>query len=543
MTSSVPSDISRDLNLYRRQLSKYQDREFRPYQEEATSFIVNSDKKFVFLEAPTGSGKSLIAMVAGLAMNGVTYAVHSKVLQHQITDDFPEAKSLFGRANYPCLVTDGITCDECFHTKQTPCKEKNNCLYDVQKRLVLASKLRILNYDYLLTEINYVGRFSKWQVGGPVGGFNIIDEGDNLEGTLINFVTLQFTPGALAKLNLIPYAQSLKKSSKNEEDLLNQWQCFAATAKIRCEGILRQLEVLISNGQDLFGEISEETQKHMKEQTRMKRLLEKIQLFMDNVDKTWVLDDSTDEKLTFRPLWINEALAQEFLWRHSSRWVLMSASFLPIHIEAKRLGIPMDQVDYKLLPSTFPVERRPIYIESAANLTGKTMDEEIPKLCKRVKEIVDDHPKVKGLIHGVSYKLSRAILDRVADPRLIIHDSQNRQNVLQEFMESDKPLVLISPSMERGVSLQADLCRFIIVAKAPFLYLGDKIVAKRVFSSKIGKEWYAATMLTTVLQATGRGMRSADDFCENYILDDQFKRVFHQKMSYLPAWWKEAVAW
>jgi Rad3-related DNA helicase len=524
-------------------LSKYKEKPFREFQKEATQFIVDSDKKFCFLEAPTGSGKSLIAMAAGLIQGGVTYAVHTKILQNQITEDFPEAHSLFGRANYPCLVGEGITCDECFHTKSTPCRDKENCPYDMQKVKVLGSKLRILNYDYLLTEINYVGRFSKWQVGGPVDGFNIIDEGDNLEGTLINFVTLSFTPYALTKLGLIGYAQTLKKTSQNEDALMNQWQCFAATAKIRAESILRQLESQIKNGENLFGEISTEAMKAMKEHTRVKRLLEKIMLFMDNMDKTWVLDDSTDDKLTFRPLWINEALAEEFLWRHSSRWVLMSASFLPIHIEAKRLGIPMDQVDYKLLPSTFPVERRPIYIESTANLTGKTMDVEVPKLCERIKEIVNDHPKVKGLIHGVSYKLSRTIMDLVDNPRLIIHASHNRQDVLEEFMESDKPLVLVSPSMERGVSFQADYCRFIIVAKAPFLYLGDKIVAKRVFSSKIGKEWYAATMLTTVLQATGRGMRSADDFCENYILDEQFKRVFHQKMSYLPAWWKEAIAW
>jgi Rad3-related DNA helicase len=255
---------------------------------------------------------------------------------------------------------------------------------------------------------------------------------------------------------------------------------------------------------------------------------------------------------------MNETLANEFLWRHSKRWVLMSASFLPIHIEAKRLGIPMDEVEYKLLPSTFAPERRPIHIWPTCSLTGKTMDEEIPKLIngrdlvdergkpyhiQGIKEIVDSHVGVKGLIHGVSYKLSRAIMDLTDNPRLITHQAHNRLDVLQEFMESTKDDVLVSPSMDRGVSLEADLCRFIIVAKAPFLYLGDKIVAKRVYSSKIGKEWYAATMLTTVLQATGRGMRSADDFCEMYILDDQFKRVYNQKMTFLPKWWRDAIAW
>jgi Rad3-related DNA helicase len=168
---------------------------------------------------------------------------------------------------------------------------------------------------------------------------------------------------------------------------------------------------------------------------------------------------------------------------------------------------------------------------------------EVPKLITRIKGIIDERPNVKGLIHAVSFKLAREIYDGVGSNRLLIHDSANRQDVLEEFMESKEPLVLISPSMERGVSLSMDLCRFIIVAKAPFLYLGDKIVSARVYSSKLGSEWYSAVMLTTVLQMTGRGMRSKQDFCESFILDEQFSRVLYAKPNYLPEWWREAIVW
>jgi ATP-dependent DNA helicase DinG len=514
-------------------LSHYRDKPFRDYQEDAVKFILDSEKRFVFLEAPTGSGKSLIAMVAGIAMGGVTYSVHSKVLQTQITQDFPEARSLFGRSNYPCIANDSLSCDECFFTTQTPCSQKGRCKYEVEKKAVLNSQLRILNYDYLLTEINYVGRFS----GSP---FNIIDEGDNLEATLINFTTLTFTAYALGRLGLASFADSLKKTSKNTEELLNSWKSFAVTAKIRAQSIIGKLSSTI----DSFGtDISPDQAKVIKERTRVNRLREKITLFLDNVDPTWVLDDSQQDKYIFRPLWLTPELAEAFIWRHATRWVLMSASFLPIHLEAKRLGIPLDEIDYKLLPSTFPVSRRPIHIDPVANLTGKTMDAEVPKLVSRIKEIVTTHPTSKGLIHGVSYKLSQAIINGVDSPRLLIHNSTNRQETLSLFMESEQPYVLVSPSMERGISLEMDLCRFIIVAKAPFAYLGDKIVSARVYGSQLGREWYSATMLLTVLQATGRGMRSADDFCESYILDAQFKRVYEQKPMFLPMWWRESVSW
>ena len=88
-------------------LCNYCNLPFREYQEEAIEFILKSEKRFVFLEAPTGSGKSLIGIVSGIAKGGVTYSVHSKILQTQIIQNFPEAYSLFGRSNYPCLLKIG----------------------------------------------------------------------------------------------------------------------------------------------------------------------------------------------------------------------------------------------------------------------------------------------------------------------------------------------------------------------------------------------------------------------------------------------------
>ena len=512
-------------------LSKYRGFPFREHQEEAIKFIIESDKRFVFLEAPTGSGKSLIAMCSGMAMGGVTYAVHSKILQTQITQDFPEAQSLFGRSNYPCLVNEELTCDECFHTRQTPCSEKHSCYYEVQKNLVLASQLQILNYDYLLSEINYVGRFSE-------SAFNIIDEADNLENTLVNFVTLTFTNYALSRLGLAEEAEQLKKTSKNSERLLESWISFGKQAEASAKDILRGLARVIAG----FGaDPSADQARVIKEQVRVKRLLEKITLFLENVDKSWVLDDSQDDRYIFRPLWLTPSLAENFLWRHSRRWVLMSASFLPLHLECKRLGIPIDEVDYRCLPSTFPPENRRVVVNPVADITAKTIDTEIPKLVKEVKKILSLHPNERGMIHSVSYKLANAVYEGVANPRLLIHDSGNRQEVLNEFLLSTTNAVMLSPSMERGISLDMDKARFQIILKMPWLSLGDRIVSARVYGSKMGQEWFQATALLSVLQACGRACRSEDDSSVTYVLDYQFKRVLLQKPLFLPQWFKDAI--
>lgn len=474
------------------------------------------------------SGKTLIAMVAGAAAGSCTYMVHSKVLQNQVTDDFPEARSLFGKSNYECIADRENTCNECTHSRQTPCDEAEDCIYNVHKKAVLASRLRILNYDYFLAETNYIGKFR----GSP---FLVIDEADNLENTLIGFTSLVFTKYALQRLGItVP----TRKTSKSKEGL-QPWIDFACMAGERIKPILKDLNSECSNFRAPMSLY--ETSK-LKEKMKVTHLLEKVDLFIDNVDETWLFDDAQENKLIFRPLWMNEDLSHKFLWQHGGKFVLMSASFLPQHILAKTLGIPPEEIDYMSVPSTFPPERRPVSIEPVANLTAKTMEVEVPKLINRIREIIDARPGVKGMIHCVSYKLGLQVMQGLKNPRLMIHNSFNRQEILKKFMDSHDSDILISPSMERGVSFEQDLCRFIIVAKAPFLNLGDKIVSARVYSSgRVGKDWYSAQMLLTTLQMTGRGMRSEDDFCETFILDEQFNRVLLKRPLLLPSWWLDAI--
>jgi ATP-dependent DNA helicase DinG len=522
------------------------------------------------------SGKSLIAMTAGMASGGMTYMVHSKMLQNQITESFPEAKSLFGRANYFCLKDErpqhrlaslpsvgsatlttashgagtgsaaldnghrlqegaGRTCAECTHTRRYPCRwKKDGCPYAEEKRLLLAAKLKILNFDYYLSEVNYVGRLE----GQP---FIVIDEADNLENTLINFMTLTFTKYALGRLGI---GMPERKTTDSKLGIA-PWVNFGEMAKYRAIGIIKKLGMEI----DSFGEITQDYQvAKIKEYERLNGLLGKVSLFLDNVDDTWMFQEAEGGGISFRPLWVTEKMAEMFMWghgEHGGKWVLMSASFLPPAILAKTLGIPRDEIDYLCVQSTFPPERRPIHIEAVGNLTAKTMDSETPKVVERVGEILDAHPDEKGLVHCVSYKLGAALMNGLKNTkhaeRLVMHDSGSKQEVFDAFVEDSGNKVMISPSMERGVSLDQELCRFVIILKAPFLYLGDKIVATRVYSGQTGQLWYTAQMLLTALQMSGRAMRSEDDYCTTYILDTNFSKTLNRNAKLLPMWWREAI--
>jgi len=113
----------------------FHDKPFRQFQEEAVSFIQESTKPIVVIQAPTGSGKSLIGMVAGAAVGEFTYLVSSKQLQSQLHHDYPEVEVMKGRNNFNCLWRPGHTCDDCINSQITRCPHKAMVLMRCRKNV------------------------------------------------------------------------------------------------------------------------------------------------------------------------------------------------------------------------------------------------------------------------------------------------------------------------------------------------------------------------------------------------------------------------
>jgi ATP-dependent DNA helicase DinG len=61
-------------------------------------------KRFVVIEAPTGSGKSGVAVTLAREASSAYLLTAQKLLQDQYGRDFPELALMKGRANYRCLV-------------------------------------------------------------------------------------------------------------------------------------------------------------------------------------------------------------------------------------------------------------------------------------------------------------------------------------------------------------------------------------------------------------------------------------------------------
>lgn len=501
--------------------------EYRPGQFEIACKIADSSKYYYMLDAPTGIGKSLIAAtIQRIFEKNIAYLCTTKQLQQQILDDFPYARTLKGRSNYVCLKFakqwPKISADDCSDKESAPCLEKPSCPYHKAKLAALSAPIAVLNTAYFLTEANFVGGFSGQKL-------LLIDEADTIENMLMSFIEVTITEKQLDELEMDPPKFKTKFESWVE------WAKFALNKLIPR---LRDLErVIESNDKSAWGTVDFVM---MREYKMLERLVKKLTFFVKEVNGTWVWYQGEDNWV-FKPTWV-APYAKEYLWKHAERAVGMSATILDYAQRAKDVGVEINTVGYSALTSPFPKENRPIFVENIANVVNKELDTALPKLVTRIKDIMNkEHPDDKGLIHCVSYKILNYLKQNLPASRVMTHTTFNRTEVLDTFKASQQPKVLLSPSMDRGVDLPEDQCRFVIIAKMPYPDLGDPQVSKRVYSSKDGNRWYALQTVSKIIQMSGRGVRSVSDHADTYILDAQFNRLFMEWPNMFPKWWKEAI--
>lgn len=199
------------------------------------------------------------------------------------------------------------------------------------------------------------------------------------------------------------------------------------------------------------------------------------------------------------------------------------------------------------IPSTFPTSRRPIYIYPVAKMSRKEADSAQPLMGQAILKVASLHPNDKILVHTVSYALNKVIETYLDNSEhylrsITYHSAGEKQKAIDRYLYTPAS-ILLAPSLDRGIDLPGDDCRVIVVCKVPFPSLGDKQISTRLYS-KGGQNWYAVRTIRSLVQMTGRGMRSADDFCESYILDSQFiEMVWRKNKHLLPSWWRDALVW
>lgn len=510
---------------------------WRTHQREAVALTlqyIDEGYRYIVLRAPTGFGKSLYAMALSVLL-GVTgegtydlplpdgvarkaYVVtETKQLQDQYMRDFPNLiRTIKGRSNYECLFMPGLTANECIERGGVKCPLKDSCPYYVARAEAVKAPVTIFNYAYYLSALNYT---KVW----PDAMISIFDEGHLAENKLADFIEFTISKRQLKEVQgkgaYIP-------NFRSPDDLL-EWLYLLG----------QDIALAIEDTRDLLSET--EDPKGIKELTerldRLERLDRKVSFLMAQYDPANWIVKRTDNVLMVRPVWVIPYGSK--LLGHSVINLFMSATISEKNVEL--LGVDRDEVALIDVPALFPKERRPIVIGKTFRLSHQTLDDVLPRVLEVVDKILEFHFGLgdKGIIHTANKRITDYITEnsRFKD-RLIKAYGENREKALEEFLESEEPVALVSPSLEVGADFKYDAGRFQIIVKAPYPSLGDEITKRRFEQDK---DWYEMVTVYRIVQAYGRTNRAEDDFSITYIIDGNIWRLLRSR--HMPEWFREAI--
>lgn len=517
------------------------------------AFIVQK-KRFVILEMGTGCGKSgvAVALARCLAEHGGETTVPAepsetttgayvlttqKILQAQYMDDFGPSsgknlmRSLKSASNYGCRFYEDMRCSDARRllkqlgrrvadTEFATCCN-TSCPYSLDKKEFMSFPIGITNFSYFLAETMYAKQLLPRSL-------LIIDECHNVEAELGKFIEVSFSER---------FARSLgcKIPRLNTTQEILDW--IKGPYKKAVQKAMADIEKKMSaqfsaDGADNLSEIS-------KRYEMLDKHICKVNRFIETYDpNNWIMnpvkgapgDARGGRKFEFKPVDVSE-YGHEHLFRFGSRVVLMSATVVDKDTFCRSVGIDPNDAAFLHVASPFPAEKRPIHFLGVGSMSRANIDQTLPKLTQVVKELLELHKGEKGIIHCVNYRIARHLTDALADPRLLLHDSENRDQMIEFHMSSPDPTVLISPSMTEGVDLADDASRFQILCKVPFPYLGDQVIQMR---SARNPSWYSCQTVRSVIQAFGRSVRNEHDHATSYILDSDWQRFYRTNAQMFP---------
>ena len=519
---------------------------------------IRSGFKHIFLEAPTGFGKSPVAIAMARYLGSSHICTATKDLQAQYSRDFPFIREVKGKSNFTCIIKDNIglkeTCNygpclkddgyDCIYkTKLADYKVQGEatkyesvkldylaekkyiekmksqsgiiqfdwkpCHYYDQKWIGLKSSHTIYNYKYFLSDLFYSGNMQKRQL-------LVLDEAHTIESEVSDFKS--FT---VFNESITSFLPKLNVPDKSEYDI-ETWIAFGTELGEKLLNFIDKASTIL--GKKNFEEYPF-TEKNLIDAITKEKNLRTVIEDMKNNKENWIVTqvekaaNNQLRKVLVTPIDVSPYFKD--ILETGSISLFMSATILSKDYLCKIGGIKLDQVKFiRIQESNFPIKNRPIYLMNIAWLNAKTMNQSLPAIANAVNNIMSIHRNEKGIIHTTSYSQLRFIKENISKEntiRLIETGSKfDRNETLQRHCKSSKPTVLISPSLYLGVDLKDNLSRFQIIVKVPYADLTDRKVS---VMKQRDPNWYTWNAILKLVQAYGRSIRSKDDFAHTYILD------------------------
>lgn len=509
-------------------------REEQKYVLNAIDEAFASGKKFIIIQAPTGSGKSHMGATLALStsfpkeadiickghpqvykrfdplkfeQSGAYVLTTTKQLQDQYDVLFKDSSILKGKDNYICDIDplSDVTTAPCMYKSNQMgiCSRCGGCAYVEDYKSAMSNRFTALNYNMYFS---LPDAFKKKEI-------LICDEASEFEDQVISFYSLTLKYKMLDTLKI---EYNILKTDDTQTGYL--WIC----------DLLAQVKAQMPHMKEGM------TQFEVNKYKIFKRLAEKLTLMMNEWNTSEFIIELVGGGVNMSPMRANK-LARGLI-SPADKVVFMSATIINPTIMARSIGLSPNDYTFIDVDSHFDPKKSPIYLSPAIyDMRYKNINAELPKMVKDVLKLCEIHKEDNGIIHTNSFKINNAFKAAVkGNPRFLVREEGVSNEVLLcEHYERNDPTVLISPSLAFGTSLDDKHGRFQVITKIPYLPLTDKRIKVAANSNF---EWYQMKMWIKLVQMCGRCTRSKSDHSMTYIFDKSFLSALGRYRNKLPKW-------
>jgi len=497
---------------------------WRQNQDMVVQHVVDSEHRLIMPVCPTGFGKSLMYIVSAL-INGGSRAViltSTRALQDQLKNEHEGVVvDLRGKDNYPCKMLGGYsTCGKgpCNWGMRCPFV-KDGCLYYDQVKKAMAAPIISTNYAYWMNRgdwgygDDYTFQFSTL----------ICDEAHELPEILSSFLTKEIIGSREGKGIKDEIVESFPKSKSGIKEWIRHWH-----------------KTVSSQYEDVSWRIKEEGD-YGKETLDLAHFLQRLwesTSFINHgieEDPENMIVYKSGNRITSSVVWPYH-YTESTLFKGIEKVILTSATVTPKTIGL--LGIDQKDVDVVEVDHPFPLENRILNYIHTIGLNYRTTDMEMLKWLARIDQILEDRLDRKGIIHSVSYKRQKLIMESSDYTQFMIgHNSRNTIETVERFKSSSPPAIFVSPVMTTGYDFPDDEIRYQIIGKIAYPDTSDPIIKRRM---QMDRDYAPYIAMQRLIQTCGRGVRNKEDWCENFIIDNNIEWFIRKYKSFAPKWFQDS---
>lgn len=527
---------------------------------------LKSGYRKILLSAPTGIGKSIIAMTMAKSLEKSFVVTSSKNLQDQYINNFEVLVPVKGKSNFPCFKTmeskeidlqeydiamrQGLTCDkgECEEKlesgKRQNCKFKPRiqdfeektfeeiiCPYYEQKYSAFLADHSVWNYHSYFQIVKY----NKSTYGQYLNrNVSIFDEAHSIEDQIIQFVGIEIVKKHIDEAGI-------RLSSYDLSDIDVIIQLMRDIAEFYGQQVKEIRESRAYQENPDYARIS-------KLDSSFERFARaRVELSSD--PENFIINEPVIEKgefksLSIKPLDISKYVQAFFITPFQ---IFMSAT---INKDAfcQNMGFSSDEIAFVDTPkSPFPLENRKVEFLNSARLAYKSPKVVENRIWLKIDDILSNHKNQRGIIltssrarcEDIAKNLSSQNKSRIRICHARNRDGKSQDDILKEHANS-KDGVLLSSSLWQGVDLKNGLSRFQIIAKAPYPNYTERWVKSKMERYPL---WYSSQTITKILQGFGRSIRSEADWAATYVLDSAIELLLNNSKNLVPKSYYDVFRW